>query len=79
MKGLQDDARRELGRRITHLSRLTWRRALAIGGGTVVNDGTITSAQRAITVDDSNLGNAFAATSLVFASATSARNSSSVT
>lgn len=37
--------------------------ALAIGGGTVVNNagGIITSVQRAITVDDSNLGNAFGA------------------
>lgn len=33
--------------------------ALAIGGGTVVNDGLITSTQRAITVDDSDLGPAF--------------------
>ncbi len=40
--------------------------ALAIGGGTINNfaGGTIDSAQRAITVDDSNLGNAFAATSI---------------
>lgn len=37
--------------------------AIAIGGGTVNNflDGTIVSDQRAITVDDSNLGNAFGA------------------
>jgi hypothetical protein len=33
--------------------------ALAIGGGTVDNGGLIRSDQRAITVDDSNLGNAF--------------------
>lgn len=33
--------------------------ALAIGGGTVDNSGLIQSDQRAITVDDSNLGNAF--------------------
>lgn len=40
--------------------------ALAIGGGSVVNaaGGVITSAQRAITVDDSNLGNAFGAVSI---------------
>ncbi len=40
--------------------------ALAIGGGTVVNraGGLITSAQRAITADDSNLGNAFGATTI---------------
>lgn len=37
--------------------------ALAIGGGTVINNagGVITSAERAITVDDSNKGNAFGA------------------
>lgn len=35
--------------------------ALAIGGGTVDNSGLIQSDQRAITVDDSNLGNAFGA------------------
>jgi Ca2+-binding RTX toxin-like protein len=39
--------------------------ALAIGGGTVFNDGTIISDQRAITVDDSDLGEAFAALDLV--------------
>jgi uncharacterized protein with beta-barrel porin domain len=40
--------------------------ALAIGGGSVVNNagGVITSVQRAITVDDSNLGNAFGAVSI---------------
>src|SRR5262249_5987524 len=40
--------------------------ALAIGGGSVHNfaGGTIHSAQRAITVDDSNLGNAFGATTI---------------
>ena len=39
---------------------------LAIGGGTVTNNvgGLITSVQRAITVDDSNLGNAFGATTI---------------
>lgn len=41
--------------------------ALAIGGGTVHNrsGGLITSGQRAITVDDSNGGNAFAAVSII--------------
>ena len=38
--------------------------ALAIGGGTVDNSGLIQSDQRAITVDDSNLGNAFGAFNL---------------
>jgi len=40
--------------------------ALAIGGGTVTNNagGLIQSDQRAITVDDSNLGNAFGAISI---------------
>ena len=38
--------------------------ALAIGGGTVSNDGTIYSDQRAITVDDSNGGGAFGALTL---------------
>lgn len=38
--------------------------AITVGGGTIVNQagGVIRSVQRAITVDDSNLGNAFAAT-----------------
>lgn len=39
--------------------------ALAIGGGRVENSGTIASSQRAITVDDSNLGAAFGALTLV--------------
>jgi Ca2+-binding RTX toxin-like protein len=45
----------------TSVSSLT--EALAIGGGVVNNfaDGTITSVERAITVDDSNLGDALAA------------------
>ncbi|HSS86120.1 MAG TPA: autotransporter-associated beta strand repeat-containing protein, partial [Reyranella sp.] len=38
--------------------------ALAIGGGTIVNHGTIDSSERAITVDDSNLGNAFGPTTI---------------
>ena len=40
--------------------------ALAIGGGAVNNyaGGVLTSVQRAITVDDSNLGNAFGATAI---------------
>jgi hypothetical protein len=40
--------------------------ALTIGGGTIVNEATgkIVSVQRAITVDDSNGGNAFAATAI---------------
>jgi hypothetical protein len=38
--------------------------ALAIGGGTVDNSGLIQSDQRAITVDNSNLGNAFGAFNL---------------
>jgi hypothetical protein len=40
--------------------------ALAVGGGTINNfaGATIRSDQRAITVDDSNLGNAFAATTI---------------
>ncbi|HEY4263804.1 MAG TPA: hypothetical protein VGM72_00675, partial [Micropepsaceae bacterium] len=40
--------------------------AIAIGGGSITNHvgGTITSDQRAITVDDSNLGNAFAAVTI---------------
>ncbi|MFK4511416.1 hypothetical protein LPJ38_05850 [Bradyrhizobium daqingense] len=36
--------------------------ALTIGGGSIINYGTIESVERAITVDDSNLGNAFAPT-----------------
>lgn len=40
--------------------------AVTIGGGTIINEttGKIVSVQRAITVDDSNGGNAFAATSI---------------
>ncbi len=38
--------------------------AVAIGGGTINNSGLIISSQRAITVDDSNLGGAFAAVSI---------------
>lgn len=38
--------------------------ALAIGGGSVINHGTIDGSDRGITVDDSNLGNAFAATTI---------------
>ena len=38
--------------------------AVTIGGGTITNLGTLTSAERAITVDDSNHGNAFAATTI---------------
>jgi Ca2+-binding RTX toxin-like protein len=40
--------------------------AITVGGGTITNNagGVIHSVQRAITVDDSNLGNAFAATSI---------------
>ena len=40
--------------------------AITLGGGTINNftDGTIRSVQRAITVDDSNLGNAFAAATI---------------
>jgi autotransporter-associated beta strand protein len=38
--------------------------AVTIGGGTIVNHGTLDSVERAITVDDSNLGNAFAATTI---------------
>ena len=37
---------------------------LAIGGGTVLNNGTIHSAERGIKVDDSNQGNAFGALTL---------------
>lgn len=36
--------------------------AVTIGGGSITNYGTIDSGERAITVDDSNLGNAFAPT-----------------
>lgn len=41
--------------------------AITVGGGTIINeaDGTIHSVQRAITVDDSNLGNAFAPTAII--------------
>lgn len=41
--------------------------AITVGGGSITNEagGLITSAQRAITVDDSNLGNAFAATTII--------------
>lgn len=38
--------------------------ALTIGGGSIANYGTIESVERAITVDDSNLGNAFAPTTI---------------
>ncbi|QOZ65454.1 beta strand repeat-containing protein [Bradyrhizobium arachidis] len=38
--------------------------AITIGGGSIVNYGTISSVERAITVDDSNLGNAFAPTTV---------------
>ena len=38
---------------------------LAIGGGTVFNDGTIYSDERGIRSDDSNLGNAFAGTTVI--------------
>ncbi|WBL79302.1 hypothetical protein I3J27_02420 [Bradyrhizobium xenonodulans] len=38
--------------------------AITIGGGSIANYGTITSVERAITVDDSNLGNAFAPTTI---------------
>src|SRR5262249_1267893 len=40
--------------------------AITIGGGTITNHagGIITSFERAITVDDSNLGNAFASTTI---------------
>lgn len=36
--------------------------AITIGGGSITNYGTIDSVERAVTVDDSNLGNAFAPT-----------------
>ncbi|WP_146002776.1 autotransporter outer membrane beta-barrel domain-containing protein [Telmatospirillum siberiense] len=39
--------------------------AITVGGGTITNSGLITSVQRAITVDDSNGGNAFAATTII--------------
>ncbi len=39
--------------------------AIAIGGGSIVNSGTIKSTQRAITVDNGSGGNAFAATTIV--------------
>lgn len=38
--------------------------AITIGGGSIANYGTITSVERAITVDDSNLGNAFSPTTI---------------
>lgn len=38
--------------------------AITIGGGSITNYGTIDSVERAITVDDSNLGNAFAPTTI---------------
>src|SRR5690348_15362397 len=38
--------------------------AVTIGGGNIVNHGTLDSAERAITVDDSNHGNAFAPTTI---------------
>jgi autotransporter-associated beta strand protein len=38
--------------------------AVTIGGGSITNLGTLTSGERAITVDDSNHGNAFAATTI---------------
>ncbi|MBR0697046.1 calcium-binding protein [Bradyrhizobium lablabi] len=38
--------------------------AVTVGGGSITNYGTLDSVERAITVDDSNLGNAFAATTI---------------
>ncbi len=38
--------------------------AVAVGGGSIVNHGTLDSSERAITVDDSNLGNAFGPTTI---------------
>jgi hypothetical protein len=54
--------------------------ALAIGGGSVVNNagGLITSSQRAITVNDSNLGNAFGAISIDNAGTITGQNGEAV-
>jgi VCBS repeat-containing protein len=48
-------------------SALPTNEAITVGGGTITNNagGVIHSVQRAITVDDSNLGNAFAKTTII--------------
>jgi len=54
--------------------------AITVGGGTIANQagGVIRSSQRAITVDDSNLGNAFAATVIVNAGLIDGQNGEAI-